>query len=101
MSKGRKASCKHIEKDFEEYFYKPQSIPMLDLKIVSLAKEEMEAMRLVDTLHLSQAEAAEKMNTSSSTLQRIIEKAREKMVSAIIEGNALKIEGGNYEIKGE
>ena len=77
-------------------YFKPQGIPMTNLKVETLSFEEIEALKLKDVENLEQEEAAEKMGISRSTFQRIIKSARFKLVSSVIEGRALKVEGGNY-----
>lgn len=65
---------------------------MCELDEVILTKEEMEAVKLKDFDGLEQIEAAEKMNTSQSTFQRILSSARIKIAEAIVKGKALRIE---------
>jgi len=65
---------------------------MFDLEEVVLTKEEVESIKLKDFDNLEQTAAAQKMNTSQSTFQRILSSARKKVAEAIIEGKALKIE---------
>jgi len=65
---------------------------MFNLEEVSLSREELEAIKLKDFDGLEQTEAAEKMDTSQSTFQRILSSARKKVADAIIEGKVLKIE---------
>ncbi len=65
---------------------------MRQLNEVILTKEEMEAVKLKDFDGLEQTEAAEKMNTSQSTFQRIITSARSKIAEALVKGQVLKIE---------
>jgi len=77
-------------------YFKPQGIPMTKLKIETLSLEEIEALKLKDVENLKQEVAAAKMGISRSTFQRIIKSARYKLVKSIIEGKALKVEGGNY-----
>ncbi|MHB1274766.1 MAG: DUF134 domain-containing protein [Candidatus Humimicrobiaceae bacterium] len=77
-------------------YFKPQGIPMTNLKIETLSMEEIEALKLKDVENLEQEAAAAKMGISRSTFQRIIKSARYKLVNSIIEGRALKVEGGNY-----
>jgi len=77
-------------------YFKPQGIPMTNLKVETLSFEEIEALKLKDVDNLEQEDAAEKMGISRSTFQRIIKSARYKLVNSIIEGRALKVEGGNY-----
>ena len=72
-------------------YFKPRAIPLRSLKEVSLDPDEMEAIRLCDFEELDQVEAAKKMKISQSTLQRILEKARQKTAEALIKGKAIRI----------
>jgi predicted DNA-binding protein (UPF0251 family) len=74
------------------HYFKPQGIPMYELDEIVLNKEEMEAVKLKDFDGLEQIEAAEKMNTSQSTFQRILFSARIKIAEAIVKGKALRVE---------
>ena len=73
-------------------YFKPQGIPMRQLEEIALTREEIEAVKLKDFDGLEQTEAAEKMNTSQSTFQRILSSARKKIAEALIKGRALNIE---------
>lgn len=77
-------------------YFKPQGIPMPLLDEVVLTIDEFEALRLADLQGLSHEEAATKMKISRATFGRIIEKARKTLVGAIVNGKAIRIEGGNY-----
>jgi len=72
-------------------YFKPQGVPMRELEIVELTIEEMEAYRLRHLDDLEQKEAAKKMNTSTSTYQRILYSAYGKIADALIKGKAIKI----------
>jgi uncharacterized protein len=72
--------------------FKPEGIPEKDLQEVVLEREEAEALRLVDEKGMSQTEAAGKMSTSQSTLQRILSRARTKIAHAIVRGKSIRIE---------
>ncbi|MDI6880672.1 MAG: DUF134 domain-containing protein [Desulfitobacteriaceae bacterium] len=63
---------------------------------VNLKIEELEAMRLKDIEGLTQEECAERMQISRQTFQNIIDEAREKVTSALMEDKAISIGGGNY-----
>lgn len=76
--------------------YKPAGVSKNRLESKNLAVEEIEALKLKDVKDLDQSEAAKKMGVSRSTFQRLIKAARKKLVSAILEGKAIKFEGGNY-----
>lgn len=72
-------------------FYKPQGIPMTQLETINLTFEEMEVLRLKHVKDLNQIEIAEKMNTSQSTIQRILSNAYDKISKALITGKAIEI----------
>ncbi len=64
---------------------------------VVLTVDEYEAIRLKDLKGLEQTEAALIMGISQSTFHRLITDARKKVASAIVQGKAIRIEGGSYE----
>ena len=64
---------------------------MSSLEIISLTFEEMEAIRLYEFQNLDQKESAEKMETSTSTFQRILNSAYKKIADALINGKAIEI----------
>jgi predicted DNA-binding protein (UPF0251 family) len=53
--------------------------------------DELEALKLVDYMNLSQIEAGEKMNISRGTIWRLIENGRKKIIDAIINGKTIII----------
>lgn len=69
-----------------------------DKERVILNVEELESIRLSDYLGLEQKEAAQKMGISQPTFSRNLEKARKKIAQALVKGQPIKIEGGNYQI---
>jgi predicted DNA-binding protein (UPF0251 family) len=77
-------------------FFKPQGIPLREIEIVNLTIDEYEAVRLADYEDLKHYEAAEKMNISRPTFTRLIESAHKKISNSIVEGKALRIEGGDF-----
>ena len=72
-------------------FYKPQGIPLNLLKVVELTHEEWEALRLRHIEDLDQIQSSKKMNTSQSTLQRILSSAHKKIGQAVVNGFAIRI----------
>ncbi len=64
--------------------------------MVRISIEEVEALRLVDLLGLTQGEAAQRMGVSRRTLWRDLSSARRKLVEALINGWAIQISGGDY-----
>jgi len=79
-------------------YFKPAGIPMRFLQDVQLTLEEAEAIRLKDIEGLDQAGCAERMNISRPTAQRIIDSARKKIADALLNGKAIRIEGGTIEM---
>ncbi len=73
---------------------------MRELEISTLTVDEYEAVRLADYESLEQAEAGERMGVSRQTFARIIRSARGKVADALINGKAICIEGGPYQICG-
>jgi predicted DNA-binding protein (UPF0251 family) len=79
-------------------YYKPRGVPLAVLQRIALTVDELEAIRLADLEGLYQEQAAEKMNISRQTFGRIVESAHKKIADALVNGKALAIEGGSYEI---
>jgi len=79
-------------------YFKPAGIPLRALEEIRLTVEEAEAIRLKDLEGLEQEEGAEKMNISRPTFQRVLASARQKIASALLNGRAIRIEGGNFEM---
>lgn len=75
-------------------YFKPAGIPMTSLEEIVLAVDELEAMRLADVEGVYHEQAADQMGISRRTFGRIIESARKKVAQALIQGMALRIEGG-------
>lgn len=71
---------------------------MRDLTEVILSIEELEAIRLKDLLGLEQEACAEKMGVSRPTYHRILSSARAKVADALVNGKAIRVEGGNYQV---
>ena len=64
---------------------------MRHLRVVELAPEEVEALRLKNVLGLDQHTCAERMHTSQSTFQRILHSAQCKASHALIKGMAISL----------
>lgn len=82
-------------------YFKPRGIPLLDLSEVQLTVDEFEAIRLADLLDMSHEAAGRQMGVSRATFGRIIQRARETVADALINGKAIRIEGGNYQVVSE
>jgi len=96
--RGRPPRCRRVSFVPDATFFKPAGIPMRMLEEVTLSVDEAEAIRLKDLEGLEQEEGADKMGISRPTFQRILVSARQKMADALLNGKAIKIEGGNFEL---
>jgi predicted DNA-binding protein (UPF0251 family) len=94
---ARPRNCRRVEYLPGSRYFKPRGIPLSALEEVNLPIDEFEAIRLADLEGLYQDQAAEKMNISRQTFGRIIESAHKKVAEALVQGKALKIEGGDAE----
>ncbi|HAS80637.1 MAG: hypothetical protein UR25_C0002G0031 [Candidatus Nomurabacteria bacterium GW2011_GWE1_32_28] len=91
MPRTQNCLCKNIKFEPNIVYFKPQGVSMRDLEIVEVSMEEVEAYRLRHVEKLEQTQAGEKMNTSTSTYQRILYSVYEKLGDALINGKAIKI----------
>ena len=94
----RPFKCRRVEFLPEVTFFKPAGIPLRVLEEIRLSVEESEAIRLKDLEGLEQEQGAEKMNVSRPTFQRVLASARQKVADALLNGKAIRIDGGNFEI---
>mgnify|MGYP006290740149 CR=1 FL=1 len=65
---------------------------MSDLDRVLLNVDELEAMKLCDYEGLDQTQAAERMEISRGTVQRLLYSGRKKLIDAIINTKAITIQ---------
>lgn len=95
----RPRKCRLIANKPISEFYKPQGVRMKDLEYLVLSNDQLEAIRLADAENLDQVEAAKTMNISRSTFSRLVNEARNIVAKALVNGLAIKIEGGNFKVK--
>lgn len=95
---GRQPRWRRVDLIPEVTYFKPEGIPSGRLQEVRLSVEEAEAIRLKDLERLEQEQCAKKMNISRTTFHRILVVARQKLANALLNGKAIRIEGGNFEM---
>jgi len=78
--------------------FKPIGVAQGALEEVCLTIDEAEAIRLKDLEGLEQEKCAESMRVSRTTFCRILDSARLKVADTLLNGKALRIEGGNFEM---
>jgi len=94
----RPQKCRRVAFLPRAKYFKPSGIPLRVLDEIVLHIEEAEAIRLKDLNGMEQEEAAGKMNISRPTFQRVLASARQKIADAILNGKAIRIDGGNFEM---
>ena len=96
----RPIKCRRVAQIPGTIYFKPAGIPLRELDEVVVTVDEIEAIRLKDIEGLEQEQGAEKMNISRPTFQRMLGSARGKIADALVNGKAIRIEGGNIEMTG-
>lgn len=95
---GRRQLCRRVNFVPAATYFKPAGTPLANLEDIQLLVEEAEAIHLKDLEHLEQEECARRMNVSRSTFSRILDSARQKIADALLNGKAIRIDGGNFEM---
>jgi predicted DNA-binding protein (UPF0251 family) len=95
---GRPVKWRRVALLPQVLYFKPAAVPLHILEEISLSVEEIEALRLKDLEGLEQEACAKEMNISRPTFQRILGSARQKIADALVNGKAIKVEGGNFEM---
>lgn len=94
----RPKSCRRVGSQPDITYFKPRGVPLSELEEVVLTVDEFEAIKLADLDGLYQEEAAVKMNVSRPTFSRVISSGHRKIAEALVQGKALRIEGGKVEV---
>ena len=90
--------CRRVFFDPRITYFKPAGVVLRNLQESILTRDELEVVRLIDYEEMEQGRAAKKMKISQPTLSRILKSGRKKMSDAIINGKAIKIQGGDFEM---
>lgn len=91
---SRPIKCRHVSFKPGSTYFKPRAIPLSALEELTLSLDELEALRLADFEGLYHEEAANKMHVSRQTFGNIVKAARKKVADALVNGKAIRIEGG-------
>jgi len=70
----------------------------MSLDEIDLTLDEFEALRLADLEGSYHEQASEKMGVSRQTFGNILESARRKTADCLVNGRALRIHGGQYQM---
>jgi len=96
MARPRKIKIINFEPDVK--YFKPRAVPVNQLEEVIITIDELETLRLSNMERLSQADAAKKMDVHQSTFHRTLDRARQKVTDALVNGIAIRIQGGEYKM---
>lgn len=89
---ARPKKCRRIGGQPIHRCFKPNGIPLKDLKQVALLPEEFEALRLADYNKLSHQDSADQMGVSRQTFGNIVSSARFKVAAGLVEGHAIMLD---------
>ena len=95
---GRQPLWRRVGSIPQVTYFKPDGIPSGRMSEVCLSVEEAEAVRLKDMEGLEQGECGQRMNISRTTFARVLGSARQKVADALVNGKAIRIAGGNFEM---
>lgn len=90
--KKKQRHCSCPMRQHLEMVFKPAGIPLKDLAVAILGRDELEALYLCDSRNFNQEKAGELMGVSRGTVQRLLAQGRKKVVEALVEGRALAME---------
>ncbi len=72
--------------------FKPAGTPLVELEKIHILPDELESMRLCDSLGLTQQQAGERMGISRGTVQRLVNSGRKILIETLLEGQALVLD---------
>ncbi len=96
----RPRKCRLVKREPGVTFFKPQGIPLRILEHNVITVDELEALRLADYLGMIHEEAAKQLQVSRPTVTRMLARAHQAIADALVNGKAIRIEGGDYILEG-
>jgi len=86
--KTRICSCHRAECSV---VFKPAGVPLEELEVIKLERDELEALHLCDGEGKTQEEAGVSMGISRGTVQRLVASGRRKVAVALVGEKALMV----------
>ena len=96
MTNGRPKKKRIVRKEPQSFRFSPRGRRGKPEGVI-LRVEEFEAIRLADYQSRSHSDAAELMDVSRQTFERVLKNARKTVSDAIVNGKIIKIWGGVYD----
>ena len=97
----RPRKLRRIRGPLLDLLYKPQGVALTDLRGVVLSHDGLEALRLADAEGHDHETAAAMMEVSRPTFSRLLAEARQTVATALSQGWALRIDGGDFRLGGD
>lgn len=94
----RPRKCRWVQDEPAATLYRPAGMRRCEIAAVTLAVEGLEALRLADAEGLDHESAAARMGVSRPTFSRVLNEARRCVASALAQGLAIRIGGGDFAI---
>ncbi len=94
----RPFKCRKVVSEPRAYYFKPRAVPLCELEEIILQLDEFQALKHSELDKKDQKKAASAMKVSRQTFGNILASARRKLADAVVNGKALKIEGGPVEL---
>ena len=95
---GRPIKTRLVRKELRTKQFSPRGhIGRPGYKVLKF--EEIESIRLADYMGLNQREAARFMGISQQTFSRILRKCRKTLAEALVNGEIIKVQGGDFKIE--
>ena len=94
----RPFKCRRISSSPKAYYFKPRAVPLCELEETVLQLDEFQALKYAELDRKDQQTAAAVMKVSRQTFGNILSSARRKLADAVVNGKALKIEGGPVQV---
>lgn len=98
LTMTRPFKCRKITAEPRSYYFKPRAVPLCQLEENILQLDEFQALKYAELDGKDQAAAAAAMKVSRQTFGNILASARRKLADAVVNGKALKIEGGPVQL---
>ncbi|HNW44993.1 MAG TPA: DUF134 domain-containing protein [Elusimicrobiales bacterium] len=95
----RPFKCRKVFAEPRAYYFKPRAVPLCELEEITLQLDEFQALKYAELDGKDQSGSAKAMKVSRQTFGNILASARRKLADAVVNGKALKIEGGPVEIR--
>lgn len=85
----------------ESNLFGPLNGDVIEENFIAMTVDEYETIRLIDFEGMTQEECADRMNVARTTVQRTYIEARKKLAESLVNGNILRIGGGDYRLYNE